>query len=147
MWLRCTQIPYPDPFSTAGSIFGSIPPDMSKKHILDPYCQPSFGIDSIEGGSELQARLKLDQASLKNGTRMVVAQGLMDPGTPLCPGSWFTSSSVDASHNIFISESSHVEPLFRADPGESPATSYAREALFNYLEAWSRRSEAVKDFE
>lgn len=137
LWLRCTQIPYPDPFSTADSIFGSIPPDFSKKHLLDPFCQPSFGIESIEGGPELQRRLKLDDASLKNATRLAVGQGLQDPGVPLGPGSWYSGSSPDASRNMFISESSHVEPGYRADPADSPATSYAREALFNYLKAWS----------
>lgn len=144
LWLRCTQIPYPDPFSSADSIFGSIPPDMTKKHILDPYCQPSFGIDSIEGGPQLYERLKLDDASLKNATRLIVGQGLMDPGVPLGPGSWFAGSSIDASRSLFISESSHVEPGYRADPADSPATSYAREAMFNYLEAWSGRAEATK---
>jgi hypothetical protein len=59
-YLRCTCYPHPDGFTTAGTIWGSSPPDDSQKRFLNPRCGASFGIDSLEGGSPLLRKYGID---------------------------------------------------------------------------------------
>jgi hypothetical protein len=124
------------PLSSAKSIFGEILPDYSAKGVQDPLCKASFGIQSAEGGHSLQERLKLDDVSLQNTKRLIVVQGLPDPGASLGPRSWHTGASRDTSRNMFVSDSTHAEMGIKDNFGETEANRRALKVVENYLIDW-----------
>ena len=140
MWLRCTEIPYPQSWSAADTIWGENGPVLDAKknqtRTLDPWCQAAFGISSIESGSALQRHLGLDQHSLENTERLLLTLGLDDPTAGLGPSSWFPSSSRNHSRIIYVPESAHIQVMMTPDPTDSNALVESRVFVLNSLKKW-----------
>ncbi|KAK5236605.1 hypothetical protein LTR47_002556 [Exophiala xenobiotica] len=140
MWLRCTQIPYPQSWSAAGSIWGLIAPIVdptrNQTRLLDPYCQAAFGINSTGGGDGLQRQLGLDQDTLAATQRLLVTEGLLDPTTGLGPSSWYPGTSRNHSRIIYVGESAHTEVMNPPSPKDSDALVEARIFVLNSIKQW-----------
>ena len=136
LWLRCTQIPFPNPYSTAETIFGPIQPDLTKAHILDPWCQASFGIDSIDGGEAWQRELAVDQHTLETSERLLIVDGLTDPITAFGANSWNPGSSRNHSRIMYVGQSAHTEVQRPAVATDSEALVQARLYIFNSVKQW-----------
>ena len=140
MYIRCTELPYPQTWSTAQTIWGSIPPVLDPaKHqtrLLDPYCQAAFGINSTTGGVALQRKLGLDADTLARTQRLLIAEGLVDPTTALGPKSWVPGSSRNHSRIIYIGQSAHAEIIQPPTEDDSNALVEARLFVLNSIKGW-----------
>ena len=136
LYLRCTQIPFLSQYTAANSLWGPILPDYTQEHLLDPYCQASFGIKSIDGGEALQRKLGLDPYTLQNTPRLLIAQNMIDPTTSTGPDSWNPGPSRNDSRVMFNSHSSHVEATFPSDPLDSDALVQARKCIMSNIKGW-----------
>ncbi|KUJ13345.1 uncharacterized protein LY89DRAFT_672563 [Mollisia scopiformis] len=135
-WLRCTQIPYPNPFSTAETIWGPILPDYTQAHLMDPYCQAAFNMSSIDGGAALQRKLGLDQYTLENTERLLMTEHLLDPIAAYGPLSWNPGSSRQRSRIMYIGQSAHAETLQPPARTDSEALVMARIYISNSIAEW-----------
>lgn len=135
-WLRCTYLPYIDVVSQEGSIFGAILPNSSYDRYFDPWCQASFQMNSVEGGTAFINRLGLDPATIENTSRILAPFGMTDPITALGPDSYNPGPTREHSRVLFVSQSSHGDVYQPASPTDSEALVDARTNIVNSIKEW-----------
>lgn len=135
LYIRCTYFPFPDPYSTADSIWGPNLPDYSEPHILDPYCKAVFNMSSVDGGLPLQRKLGVDLETLSETQRLLFTEGLTDPTTFFEP-KFNPGSSRNGSRVLYIDKAGHTADIFAANATDSQSLTNARVITLNTLKEW-----------
>ena len=105
-------------------------------HLLDPFCQAAFGIDSIDGGAALQKALKLEDVTLSNTPRLLVVEGLVDPTTALGPIGWLPGGGRNHSRIMWVGQAAHGEVTRWPALTDSTAITEARVYIVNTMKEW-----------
>lgn len=135
LYMRCTYVPFPDPYSTADSIWGANLPDYSEAYLLDPYCKAIFNITSVNGGLALQRKLGIDPGMLRATERLLFTEGLLDPVTFFEP-KLEPSHSRNGSRVLYIDGAAHTADILAANATDSQGLMNARVITLNMLKEW-----------
>lgn len=142
-YLQCIYLPQVNGYTSNSSIWGLISPylflDPSKgdKSLLDPWCRQAFNISSVQGGSEYQKSLGLDQQTLQSTSRLILTGGLLDPVTAAGTPPWYPGQhSIEDSRVYLYSGGAHTTDVIAETPLDPDGVKEARMAILNTLKAW-----------
>ena len=136
-YLHCFQVPFPDAFASASSVFGAIPPNLNYPSTQDPICRGIFNKPALIGGPEYVKKLGLDDANLAKTERLIMSYGTWDPVSGMSALGWHTGGdSVMKSRTLWVTGAGHGKEILMSVPTETDAIATARKSELESIKEW-----------